>query len=327
MSQPGDASVLQLGTTSQPDLLPGEVLLAVHAAGVNRADILQRRGLYPPPPGASTILGLECAGTVIATSPDVSHPVPGDRVMALLPGGGYAERVTVAASSTMPIPAQWSFVEGAATPEVFLTAYLNMFQLGRLTPGASVLVHGGSGGVGTAAIQLARAAGARIAVTAGGPDRCRRCEKLGADLAIDYREQDFVAEIQAFTKGNGVDVVVDCIGAKYLGQNLECLATGRRLVVIGRMGGSTAELDLGLVMGKRLEIIGSTLRSRPIADKANIVRGFLEDFGDALIDGRIRPLVDRVESLTNAAAAHRALEAGEIFGKVVLTVDPATRSR
>lgn len=317
--EPGDESVLRVAEVSDPQCGPGEVRIRVAAAGVNRADLLQRRGLYPPPPGASEILGLECAGTVSEVGDGVEGFAVGDRVMALLAGGGYAEQVAVPAACVMATPPCLSDFEAGGVPEVFITAFLNLFLVGGLEVGGTALVHGGSGGVGTAAIQLVKAAGGRIVVTAGSDERCHRCLELGADVAVNYREQDFVAAARELTEDRGVEVVLDCIGAPYLERHLEVLATGGRLVIIGLQGGSRTELDLSRLMRKRITIAGSTLRARPIEEKGRIIRAFLERFGAHLADGRIRPVIDRTYPFEQAADAHRALAGGEIFGKVVLT--------
>jgi NADPH2:quinone reductase len=248
---------------------------------------------------------------------------PGDRVMALLAGGGYATEAVAPEVCVMRIPHALTDLEAAAIPEVFLTAFLNLFLIGGLEPGATALVHGGSGGVGTAAIQLAIAAGASVLVTAGSGERCRRCTELGADAAIDYRSQDFGACALEFTGGRGVDVVLDCIGATYLDRHLEILAPGGRLVVIGLQGGATAELDLSRLMRRRISITGSTLRARPVAEKGRIIAAFVDRFGAKLENGTIRPVVDRVMPLENVGEAHRLLAAGEIFGKLVLSTRPS----
>ena len=322
MREPGDESVLEL--RSAPDPVPGagEVLIRVRAAAVNRADLLQRMGFYPPPAGASDLLGLECAGVVAGLGAGVEGVVVGDRVMALLAGGGYAERAVVDQGSILPVPPAMTDDEAGAFPEVFLTAYSNLFMagLGALAAGGSALVHGGGGGVGTAAILLLREAGHRIFVTAGSDEKCRRCEALGATAAINYRTEDFAARIRTLTDGRGVDVVLDHIGAKYLAQNLAALATGGRLVEIGLMGGATAELFLGELLTRRLSIIGSTLRTRSNAEKAAIVRGFQERFGAALAAGRLRPVIDGVLPLAQAGEAHRRMKANAHFGKIVLQV-------
>ncbi len=320
VDESGDERSLRLGEAPDPKLAPGELRIQVAATALNRADVLQRRGLYPPPPGASPILGLECAGTVSEVAPDVEGWRVGERAMALLAGGGYAEQVAVSAGSAMRVPERLSLEEAAAVPEVFLTAFLNLFQLGGLPEGGSALVHGGGSGVGTAAIQLVKEAGARILVTAGSRDKCERCRVLGADVAVDYREEDFLEAVRAATDARGVDVVLDSIGAPYLERNLKSLAVGGRLVLIGLMGGAKAELVLGILLARRLQILGSTLRSRPPRDKAEIVAAFEARFGPALREGRIRPVVDRVLPLAQASEAHRLMEASEHFGKIVLRV-------
>jgi putative PIG3 family NAD(P)H quinone oxidoreductase len=318
VSEPGDESVLRVGEVEPPALRAGSVRIRVAGAGVNRADLMQRQGLYPPPPGASPILGLECAGEVAELGAGVRGLAVGDRVMALLAGGGYAEEVVVDAGSVLRVPERLDLVEAAAVPEVFLTVFLNVFQLGGLPPGGVVLVHGGGSGIGTAAIQLVKAAGGRTVVTAGSEDKCRRCLALGADVAVDYRSGDFVEAVRRATGGVGADVVLDSIGAPYLERNLAALAVGGRLVIIGLMGGARAEIGLGPLLVRRLSVIGSTLRARPDAEKARIAAGFLERFGPALEKGEIGPVVDRVLPLERAAEAHRAMKASEHFGKIVL---------
>jgi putative PIG3 family NAD(P)H quinone oxidoreductase len=318
--RPGDETVLRVGEALPPPLGPGELRLRVAATAVNRADLLQRQGFYPPPPGASPILGLECAGTVAEVGEGVSGWQVGDRAMALLPGGGYAEEVAVHAGSALPVPEILSLEEAAAVPEVFLTAYLNLFELGRLEPGGIALVHGGGSGVGTAAIQLCRAAGARVFVTAGSDEKGARCRALGAELAINYRTESFAERVREATGGRGVDVVLDSIGAAYLGDNLASLAVGGRLVLIGLMGGAKAEIGLAVLLARRLSVIGSTLRTRSVGEKAAIVAGFQARFGADLAAGRIRPIVDRVLPLEAVADAHRAMKASEHFGKIVLKV-------
>jgi len=294
----------------------------VRATAVNRADLLQRQGFYPPPPGASPILGLECAGEVAEVGTRVTGVTPGQRVMALLAGGGYAEEAVVEQGSVLPLPPGMSDEEAAAFPEVFLTAFLNLFMpgLGALAPGESALVHGGGGGVGTAAIQLLREAGAPCFVTAGSDAKCRRCEALGATAAINYRTTDFAARTRELTAGRGVDVILDHIGAAYLEKNLAALANGGRLVLIGLMGGARAEINLAQLLVQRLAVIGSTLRARPVAEKARIVAAFRERFGAALAAGRLRPPIERTLPLAQAAEAHRLMQSSEHFGKIVLRV-------
>jgi putative PIG3 family NAD(P)H quinone oxidoreductase len=296
---------LHIGDSAPPALGSEEVRIRVRATAVNRADLLQREGRYPPPKGASPILGLECAGVLDS----------GERVMALLPGGGYAEEVAVHRGSVMAVPDALSDEEAAAFPEVFLTAFLNLFLLARVQPGESVLIHGGGSGVGTAATTLCKLAGVRVLVTAGSDEKCARCIEHGADVAINYRTEDFVE------KARGVNVILDHIGARYLARDLDALAMDGRIVVIGSMGGQrVAELDVVTLLGKRAHIVGSTLRSRTVEEKAAIVSEFLARFGDDLEAGRIRPVIHAVMPLEQAMEAHRLMEASEHFGKIVLTV-------
>jgi putative PIG3 family NAD(P)H quinone oxidoreductase len=316
----GDEGVLRIEERPSPDLIPGSVRVAVTAGGLNRADLLQRRGLYPPPPGVSDVLGLECGGSVVESGSGANVFEPGRRVMALVPGGGQAEEAVVDRGSLLPVPEFFSADEAGAFPEVYLTAYLNLFMLGGLDSGSSALVHGGSGGVGTAAIQLAKEAGARVFVTAGTDDRRRRCTELGAEIAVNYREHDFEKACLDATDNFGVDVVLDCIGGPYLEKNLRVLATEGRLVVIGLMGGTTGQLDMRRLLSKRIGIIGSTLRALSAERKAEIVRSFLDRFGGALEAGRLRPVIDSVFPMDQVADAHRRLASGEAFGKVVLRI-------
>ncbi len=316
----GNEDVLRIEELPALELRSGSVRVGVTAAGLNRADLLQRQGFYPPPPGAPDSLGLECAGSISDLSPDVTDLALGARVMALVPGGGQAEEAVVDRGSLLPVPDGFSDIEAGAFPEVYLTAYLNLFMLGGLTSGGTALVHGGSGGIGTAAIQLAKEAGVRVFVTAGSDDRCRRCTELGAEIAVNYRERDFESVCLDATDENGVDVVLDCIGGPYLERNLKVLTTEGRLVVIGLMGGTTGELDLRRLLSKRIRIIGSTLRALSLERKAEIVRSFLHRFGVALQAGRLRPIIDSVFPMDRAADAHRRLASGEAFGKVVLTI-------
>jgi putative PIG3 family NAD(P)H quinone oxidoreductase len=320
--EPGDESVLTLGEAPSPPLGEADLRIRVRATAVNRADLLQRQGFYPSPPGASAILGLECAGEVAEVGPQVHGFARGQRVMALLAGGGYAEEAVVHHGSALPVPDGMSDEEAGAFPETFFTAYSNLFMpgLGALVPGEAALVHGGAGGVGTSAIALLREADIRCFVTAGGPEKCRRCEALGATAAIDYRSEDFPARVRELTDARGVDVILDHIGARYLAQNLAALATGGRLVEIGLMGGAQAEISLADLLVRRLAVIGSTLRSRPVSEKARIVDSFRARFGAALAAGRLKPVIDRVLPLAQAADAHRAMQASAHVGKIVLRV-------
>jgi putative PIG3 family NAD(P)H quinone oxidoreductase len=318
--QPGDADVLHVADVPEPTAAPGEVVLRVRATAVNRADLLQRRGFYPPPPGASSILGLEAAGEVESTGEGVDGWSPGDRACALLAGGGYAEKVAVPALQLMRVPDSIDMIAAGGIPEVFLTAHDNLLTRGRLRRGETVLIHGGAGGVGTAAIQIAKRVGARVVVTAGSAERLRRCRELGADEGIDHREEDFVARLAEITGGRGADVILDVIGAAYLERNLQALARDGRLVVIGLQGGVRAEIDLNAMLSRRLSLIATTLRSRPVEQKAEIVRRGAADLLPGLADGSLRPVIDRVLPLDRAAEAHRAMEAGEPVGKIVLRV-------
>jgi tumor protein p53-inducible protein 3 len=318
--QPGDESVLHLAEAEPPPLGPQDLRIRVHATAVNRADLMQRQGLYPPPPGASPILGLECAGEVIEIGGEVSGWKRGDRAMALLAGGGYAEEAVVHHGCAMHVPDAFSDEEAGAFPEVFLTAFLNVFLIGAAPRGGSVLVHGGGSGVGTATISLCREAGLRVIVTAGSEEKCRRCREHGADVAINYNAGDFVPAVRDATAGGGVDVVLDSIGARYLAQNVAALAVGGKLVVIGLIGGARADIDLAALLMKRAHVVGSTLRTRPVAEKASIVRALEARFGAALQAGRLRPVIDRVLPLADAAQAHRIVRSSAHFGKVVLRV-------
>src|SRR5919197_2823332 len=320
--EPGDESVLQMGEAPSPALGPADTRIRVYATSVNRADLLQLQGLYPPPPGASPILGLECAGEVVEVGPEARGFTPGQRVMALLPGGSYAEEAVVQHTAAIPVPDRMSDEEAGAFPEVFLTAFSNLFMsgLGALAPGETALVHGGGGGVGTAAILLCREAGHPCFVTAGSDEKCRRCEALGATAAINYRREDFSTRARELTNGRGVDVVLDHIGAAYLAKNLAALAPGGRLVLIGLIGGAQGEVNLAQLLMRRLALIGSTLRGRSVAEKARIVENFRARFGAALAAGRLRVPIDRVLPLAAAAEAHRLMQSSAHFGKIVLRV-------
>jgi putative PIG3 family NAD(P)H quinone oxidoreductase len=321
--KPGDESVFRVGEVEAPALGPNDLRIRVAGAGVNRADLLQRRGMYPPPPGASPLIGLECAGEVVEVGANVRGWKPGDRAMALLAGGGYAEQVVVDAGSALPVPRALSDAEAAGLPEVYLTVFLNVFQLGALPAGGTLLVHGGGSGIGTAAIQLAKLAGACVIVTAGSDEKCARCRALGADVAVNYKTEKFADAVRAATNGTGVDVVLDSIGAAYLADNLASLALGGRLVLIGLMGGAQSELNLALLLARRLSLIGSTLRTRSLVEKAALVAAFRARFGADLEAGRIRPVIDRVLRFSQAGDAHRLLQASDHFGKVVLVPDSA----
>lgn len=320
--EPGDERVLALDEAPRPLLGASDVRIRVRATAVNRADLLQRQGLYPPPPGASSILGLECAGEAIEIGPEATGVHVGQRVMALLTGGGYAEEAVAHYGSVLAVPDSMSYEEAGAFPEVFLTAFSNLFMpgLGSLAPGETVLVHGGGGGVGTAAILLLHEAGHRCLVTVGSDDKGRRCVDLGAAAAINYRDEDFSDRAKALTGGRGVDVILDHIGARYLPLNTAALAPGGRLVEIGLMGGARSEINLADLLVRRLAVIGSTLRSRLPHEKAAIVSAFRKRFGGALEAGRLCPVIHAVLPLEAAGDAHRLMQSSGHFGKIVLRV-------
>ncbi|MFW5415468.1 NAD(P)H-quinone oxidoreductase [Nocardiopsis sp. CNT-189] len=321
ISGPGGPDVLRWSEVPDPVPGEGEVLLDVTAAGVNRADVNQRQGSYDPPPGASPYPGLECSGRIAALGPGTegSGWAVGDRVCALLTGGGYAERVAVPAGQLLRVPRGVDPAEAAALPEVAATVWSNVFMTGRLKAGETLLVHGGGSGIGTFAIQLARAFGARVVTTAGSAEKLRRCLELGADAAIDYRTEDFPKRVKEETGGAGADVVLDIMGASYLDPNLRSLAVGGRIVVIGLMGGRRAELDLGRMLVKRLSVHATTLRSRPAEEKAGIVAGVAEHVWPLVDEGTVRPVIDRYLPLPRAAEAHRVMESSTHVGKIVLT--------
>jgi putative PIG3 family NAD(P)H quinone oxidoreductase len=316
----GGPEVLRPADVPAPVAGPGEVVLDVAATAVNRADLLQRAGHYPPPDGVPAWPGLECSGTVSTVGDGVRDWQVGDRACALLAGGGYAERVSVPVGQLLPVPAGVSLVDAAALPEVVCTVWSNVFMAAGLRPGELLLVHGGAGGVGTMAIQLAVQVGARVAVTCGTPEKLRRCSELGATIGVNHREQDFVSQVRLATYGRGADVVLDCMGAAYLSRNLDVLATNGRLVVIGLQGGSRAELDLGRLMNRRAAVIGTTLRSRPAAEKAAIVASVAEHVWPLISAGTVRPVIHTRIPLDEAARAHQLVQDGEQVGKVLLTL-------
>jgi putative PIG3 family NAD(P)H quinone oxidoreductase len=318
VSQPGGPEVLNLEEVPDPVPAASEVVISVTAAGVNRADLMQRQGLYPPPPGAPPYPGLECSGRIAAVGADVTGLQPGDEVCALLAGGGYAELVAVPAVQVLPVPAGLTLSDAAALPEVACTVYANVFMAARLAPGDTLLVHGGASGIGTMAIQLAHAHGARVACTAGTAAGLRRCRELGADLAIDYTSEDFVAAVRDFTGGQGADVILDIMGAAYLPRNVATLATGGRLVVIGLQGGATGELDLGRMLRNRLTVHAASRRARPVAEKAGVVAGVRANVWPLVVSGQVRPVIDTVVPLAEAARAHQLMEAGGHVGKILL---------
>jgi len=318
ITEPGGPEVLEWLEVPDPELRPGEVLVDVAAAGINRADLLQRQGFYPPPPGAPPYPGMECSGRILAVAPEVTGWQPGDTVCALMAGGGYAERAAVPAGQLLPIPGGIGVVDAAALPEAACTVYLNVFEVGGLVAGETLLVHGGASGIGTLAIQLAKANGARVLCTAGTADKLARCRALGADVAISYRDEDFVEVVRDATGGAGAHVILDIMGASYLARNLSALATGGRLVIIGRQGGSRAELDLGVLQGRQAAIHATTLRARTAAEKAAIVSAVREFVWPLVSAGSLVPVIDRALPMSRAAEGHRVLEAGEQTGKVLL---------
>ncbi|HEX5771934.1 MAG TPA: NAD(P)H-quinone oxidoreductase [Nocardioidaceae bacterium] len=318
-SEPGGPEVLTL--TELPDPVPdaGEVVIDVAATAVNRADTLQRRGNYPPPPGASDVLGLECSGTISAVGADVTDLKVGDEVCALLAGGGYAEKVLVPAGQVMPVPQGVDLETAGALPEVACTVWSNVFMVAGLQPGETLLVHGGAGGIGNMAIQLGKALGARVITTAGTPEKLDLCRELGADVAVNYREQDFVEEVKAATDGHGADVILDNMGAKYLDRNVSALATEGRLVIIGMQGGVKGELHIGKLLAKRGAVIATSLRSRPVEEKAAICSAVVEHVWPLVADGAVRTIVHTTVPLAEAARAHELMESGDHVGKIVLT--------
>ena len=318
VTEPGGPEVLAWQDVPAPVVGPGEILVEISAAAVNRADILQRQGLYPPPPGAPEWLGLECSGRVAALGEGVTSKSVGDAVCCLLSGGGYAEQVSVPAGQAMSIPAGVDIVTAAGLPEVACTVWSNLVMTAHLGRGDWVLIHGGGSGIGTMAIQVARALGARVAVTAGSERKLAECEALGAEVLINYREQDFVEIIAAETGGRGVDVILDNMGAAYLERNISCLAPGGRLVVIGMQGGVKAEIDLGVLLRRNGTLHATTLRGRTPAQKAEICLQVERHVWPWIEAGIVKPVIDRVMPITEAAQAHAALEAGDVTGKIVL---------
>ena len=321
ITSPGGPEVLK--ATERPDPRPaaGDILITVAAAGVNRPDVLQRRGRYAPPPGASDIPGLEVAGTVAALGDGVQGWKVGDKVCALVSGGGYATLCVAPAPQCLPVPASLDLTAAAAVPETFFTVWDNVFERGRLGAGEILLVHGGSSGIGTTAIQLATARGHRVFATAGSDDKCRACEGLGAERCVNYRTEDFAGVVKDATGGRGVDVILDMVGGEYFTRNVAVMATGGRLVEIGFMGGSaSATIDLGQVLVRRLTITGSTLRPRSVEEKGAIAAALRREAWPLLESGKVRPIIFRTFPLAEAAAAHRLMESSEHVGKIVLTV-------
>lgn len=332
MSLPATMTAIEIAESGGPEVLKpverpvpapeaGEILIAVAAAGVNRPDVVQRLGLYPPPPGASDLPGLEVAGTVAAVGAGVSQWNEGDAVCALISGGGYAAYATAPAPQVLPLPGGLDMIQAAGIPETFFTVWANMFDRGHLTSGESILIHGGSSGIGTTAIQLAREFGATAYVTVGSAEKAAFCEALGAAKAINYREQDFVEEIKAITDGAGVDVILDMIGGEYLPRNIRVLRPDGRILQIALMGGAKGELDLGRVMTRRLTVTGSTLRPRPVEIKGAIAAALREHVWPLFEAGKIAPVIHQSFPLAEAAKAHELMESSRHIGKIILTVD------
>jgi putative PIG3 family NAD(P)H quinone oxidoreductase len=318
ITEPGEPEVLRWLEVPDPVPGPGEVVIDIAASAVNRADLMQRQGLYPPPAGAPPYPGLECAGRIRSAGDGVTDWRPGDEVCALLAGGGYAEQVVVPAGQVLPLPSKVSLTTAASFPETACTVYANVFQTAALQAGETLLVHGGSSGIGTMAIQLGKAFGARVACTAGSAEKLARCRELGADIAINYREEDFVAALHDATGGAGADVILDIMGASYLARNLAALATDGRLAIIGRQGGSRAEIDLGVLQGKRASVHATTLRARPAGQKAAVVAAVREHVWPLIGTGQVQPVIDRELPMSQAPAAHRAMAASEHIGKILL---------
>jgi NADPH:quinone reductase len=322
ISEPGDPAVLKAVERPVAEPSIGEVLIRVAAAGVNRPDLLQRQGKYPPPAGASDIPGLELSGTVEALGPQVTEWQVGDRVCALVAGGGYATYALAPAPQCLPVPKGCSMIEAAAIPETFFTVWTNVFERGALQAGETLLVHGGASGIGTAAIQLGKAFGATVFATAGSRSKCAACEKLGAVRAVNYRTEDFVSVVREATGGRGADVVLDMVGGEYVGRNLDVLATEGRLLQIAFLHGAVVQLNLVPIMQKRLTVTGSTLRPRTIEEKGRIARALAKRVWPLIERGAVRPVIHATFPLEAAAQAHEALERGDHIGKIVLTVEP-----
>jgi putative PIG3 family NAD(P)H quinone oxidoreductase len=313
---PGGVDALRVVDRPQPEPAPGEVLIRVTAAGVNRADLMQRKGFYPPPPGVTDVLGLECSGDVVAAGQGVTDLPPGTHVCALLSGGGYAEYVAVPAGQVATVPLGVSLVDAAGLMEVAATVWSNVFMMGKLQHGETLLVHGGGSGIGTMAIQLGKAFGARVVVTVGSPEKAEFCRELGADLVIDYKQQDFAEEMAS--RGMTADVILDIIGAKYLDANVSVLSTAGRLVVIGLQGGVKGQLDLGALLAKRAAIMATSLRARPSSEKAAIVSAMVAQVWPLIADGTVRPIIHATYPLDDVRQAHQVLEDSSHTGKILL---------
>lgn len=322
ITEPGAPDVLRPASRPVPEPAAAEVLIQVSAAGVNRPDVMQRLGMYPPPPGAPDIPGLEVAGTIVKCGSDVARWKTGDRVCALVAGGGYAEYVTAPWQQCLPIPGKLSMSEAASLPETFFTVWANVFERARLASGETLLVQGGSSGIGVTAIQLARAFGNRVFVTAGSPDKCRRCEELGAERAIDYKNEDFVSVVKELTDGQGVDVILDMVAGDYVPRELQCLADDGRLVIIAFLGGTKTQLNMTDILRRRLTITGSTLRPRPVAFKAALASALEEKVWPLVANGTIKPVIHSCYQLADARDAHAMMESSNHVGKLILEVRP-----
>jgi NADPH:quinone reductase len=320
IAAPGGPEQLQPAMRALPTPGEGEVLVRVEAAGVNRPDVMQRQGRYPPPPGASDLPGMEIAGEIVALGAKVSALSVGDKITSLLPGGGYAGYAVAAAPLCMPIPKGLSMVEAAAIPETFMTVWTNLFERGGCKAGDTVLIHGGTSGIGTTAIQLAAAWGAKVYATAGSEAKARACEKLGALRGIDYRQEDFVQVIRAATQGYGIDITLDMVAGSYVARNLDIAAVEGRVVTISTLGGSKAEINMGLIMVKRLSLTGSTLRARTVAQKAAVANAMRLNVWPLIEQGKVRPIIYKTFPLAEASEAHRLMESSNHIGKIVLTI-------
>lgn len=321
ISRPGGPEVLRLATRALPHPKPGEVLIRVAAAGVNRPDCLQRAGAYAPPPGASDLPGLEVAGTVVALGEGVKQWKEGNQVCALTPGGGYAQFCVTPAGHCLPPPTAWSLIQAASLPETFFTVWINVFERARLAPGETLLVQGGSSGIGVSAIQIARALGHRVFVTAGSREKCAACERLGAERAINYRTEDFVEIVKQLTAGKGADVILDMVSGDYVPRELKCLATDGRLSLIAFLGGSRVTLDMSDILVRRLTITGSTLRPRTVEFKTGIANALRQNVWPLIEQGKIRPVIYKVFPLAHASAAHELMESGAHVGKIMLETE------
>ena len=320
ISEPGGPEVLKIEERPVPIPGDGEILVAVAAAGVNRPDVMQRKGQYPPPPGAPDVPGLEISGIVARTGSGVTHFKEGDEIVALVPGGGYAEFCTADESTALPLPEPLTLVEGGGIPETTFTVWHNVFERGGLRPGEWLLVHGGTSGIGTTAIQLAKAFGAFVVATAGSDEKCAAAKRLGADVAVNYKAANFVEAVNEATRGHGADVILDMVGGDYLGRNLDAVAEEGRIVQISTLAGPKTSIDLRRVMMKRVTLTGSTLRNRPVAFKAEIARALRESVWPIIKEGRYKPVIDRLFPLQQVVEAHRRIDGGEHIGKIILTM-------